>query len=257
MKDIQCPQCGALVPEGTEQCPVCAYRFSTVSDDSWKSAFVRIFSRKRVLTMVLVFVAELAIMFALTAMPMSGSTANQIVNQNEPSLQSVRALPLIVRSFSIFSHNYEIASIEIIPVIGQIFFLISTYSTAIVLNALAISQGVTGPLALLSLLLLPYSWLELPSYAIATTEGAFLIYSLFTKHFRKEIKTAVIVWLMVGLELLTAGIFESWTIALESSNNLSLLFITWIPYAVIIAIFVIVVRHVVHRFQTEMAMGRS
>ncbi|MCY0852117.1 MAG: zinc ribbon domain-containing protein [Thermoplasma acidophilum] len=252
MKDIQCPQCGNLVPEGTEQCPVCGYRFPAVNEDTWKAAFVRIFSRQRILAMVLVFIGELALMFALSALPMSGSTASQIVGQNEPSLQAVRSLPLIVRSFSIFSHNYEIASIEIIPVIGQIFFIISTYSTAIVLNALAVSQGVTGPLALLSLLLLPYSWLELPSYAIASTEGGFLIASLFRRSFRKEIKTAIIVWLMVGLELLTAGIFESWTIALESSKNLGILFITWIPYVIIIAIFIVVVRYAVSRFRSEM-----
>ncbi|KAA8922677.1 zinc ribbon domain-containing protein [Thermoplasma sp.] len=252
MKELQCPQCGSLVPEGTEQCPVCGYRFPAVEDNSWKAAFVRIFSRQRVLTMVLVFVAELALMFALTALPMSGSTASQIVNQNEPSLQSVRSLPLIVRSFSIFSHNYEIATIEIIPVIGQIFFIISTYSTAIVLNALAISEGVTGPLALLSLLLLPYSWLELPSYAIASTEGAFLIASIFRRSFRKEVKTAIIVWLMVGLELLTAGIFESWTIALERSNNFAVLFLTWIPYVVVVAVFVMLVRYGVKRFRSDL-----
>ncbi|BAB59378.1 TVG0245889 [Thermoplasma volcanium GSS1] len=258
MKVEQCPQCGTIIPAGSDVCPICGYTLKKkTTDNSWRGIFASIFARRRILTMVLVFIFEIALMFVITAIPMSFSQAKAIAGQTEPSLQAVRSLPILSRSVSIFSHNYEIASIEIVPVIGQIFFVISTYSTAIVLDALAIGQGVPGPIALFTLLLLPYSWLELPSYAIAATEGGFLIASIFRKQFRVEIKRAVIVWLLVGIELLTAGIFESWTIYLETSSNPFAIFITWIPYVIILAIFITVVRSFLKRYESSKSRERQ
>ncbi len=247
-KDDICPVCGSIIPPGSRECPVCGFKFNKPDRDSWPLVFASIFNRKRIYFTIGIFIVELIFMFFVSSIPMSHATAASLSNSSEPELDSIRNEPIFLRAVSIFSHNYEIATIEVIPVIGQIFFFISIYGTAVILDALAVMDSVTGPIALLSLLFLPYSWLELPSYAIAAAEGIFLISSLFRKTFKTELRRALFVWLLVGLELLLAGTFESWTIYLEVYNPSALLE-TWIPYIIILAAFIITIRTVLKRIQ--------
>lgn len=187
--------------------------------------------------MVAAFLVELALFFAFSAIPMSRAEYESIVNS--PSYQqisSVRMESLLPRAVAIFKNNYLIASLEIIPVAGPAIFAYTTYSTARVLDALGYGQGVPGPLLVISILLFPHSWLELPAYSIAVTQSVLLIYSAIKKRFVGELVRTIAVWLFVGLELLVAAIVESGIISLELPQDTLLPLVMWFPTLVVMGV---------------------
>ncbi|MEM0321958.1 MAG: stage II sporulation protein M [Thermoprotei archaeon] len=238
---VVCPKCGAINPLNANYCYNCGlqlqpkaqpYPEPTQTQTSGgafsKKNILEAFTTKRVKLMVVVFIVELALLLAFSALPMSQAQYQAIVNSSSYSqLSRVRSEPLILRSASIFENNYLLASLEILPVIGPAIFVYTTYSTARVLVALGYTQSVPGPLLFLNIMFFPHSWIELPAYAISATQSILLVYSGIKKRFYQELARTIVVWLFVGLELFVAAIIESSIIALEQQGALSL--ILWLP----------------------------
>ncbi len=179
--------------------------------------------------MIIAFIVELVLFLAFSAIPMTKAEYQAIVSSpGYQQINSVRSQGLVLRSLSIFDNNYYLASLEIIPVLGPIIFVYTTYSTARVLDALGYSSGLPGPLLFVNIVLFPHSWLELPAYAVAVTQSILLLYSLAKRSFVQEVARTIVVWLFVGLELFVAAIIESSIISLESYGLLQAL-LMWIP----------------------------
>lgn len=187
------------------------------------------------------FAVELAAFFLLTLLPMSASQVQVIAGQGNNLVNSVHHAPFVLKIAEIFTNNFRIASIEFIPVVGWFLYGYSTFSTAQVIEAFAIQAGLPGPYVMLSLLLLPHSWLELPAYAIAVTQSAFLVRSIFKGSFKLEFYRTLLVWGFVGLELLIAAVFESTEIQLQQPNPV-LPFVTWIPFFVLAGVIGVLAR---------------
>lgn len=157
---------------------------------------------------------------------------------------SITSLSLTIMIFQIFSHNLFVASIEFVPVFGQFFFALSSFSTALILALEGSSMHISGFFVFLDLAIMAHTWLELPAYAVATSTSEYLIYLLIKrgKILSSNIKKVFYLYLFVVLELLIAGIFESLEIVIlktyPSIYGTLLSIALWIPAAPIIYLLI-------------------
>jgi uncharacterized membrane protein SpoIIM required for sporulation len=186
-------------------------------------------SRGRLLLVLGVFILELAILTAALMVPLDGSTKQIIANQTSGEFDWLTtATPLQVWLY-IFSHNLEIALLEMVPVFGGFLFLVSIYSTGLATQVIFSSQGAPGYYGLV-LFALPYSMVELSAYAIATGSGAMLLVGWRKKRLRKELRAFGYEALVVALVLLVASAMETVT-----RYSVAAGFVLWVPTGVAIA----------------------
>jgi uncharacterized membrane protein SpoIIM required for sporulation len=212
---------------------------------SWVQA-VREFAVRGLLLCLTLFLLEVGIFFFVSSSPyfpgehaFYTSQANQLSSQvtNSTSNQLL---------FQIFTNNFRIALIEMIPGFGAILFAISIYATARVTQAIAGIDNVPAVLLVLLLLLIfPHSFLELPAYAVATAEGLYLFYAglylahaLLTGAGGKLRRLSMEAWqfginlLIVTVMLGVAALFETVEIVLGVY-----FWIMWVPFiGIIIAV---------------------
>ncbi|AOL16457.1 hypothetical protein BFU36_06800 [Sulfolobus sp. A20] len=149
---------------------------------------------------LIIFVFEVAIFFIASAIPINNSS---LVSQFNSTESQILNYTYFQKVFTIFTHNLTVAAMELIPAVGLIVLGISIYSTGAVLSAFSSSLNVSGLLAALSLMTLPHSWLELPSYAIAAGSGLYIIIK------PREWFRGVLTMTMVPIELFLAALVES------------------------------------------------
>ncbi len=156
----------------------------------------------------LIFVLELGIFIAVSLLNIHDQ---ELLNAFKSEQQSITSQGLFSMIISIFPHNLMVATIEFIPVIGQIFFIISSVDTALIIAIEGSSLHTSGFFVFLSLAILPHTWLELPSYAVATSTSIYLLYLLKRRGsvLRSNITKVLFMYLFVVLELAVAGVFES------------------------------------------------
>ncbi len=197
-----------------------------------------ILDREWISAVVIVFLIEAAALFIISAVPVPSGIRQTLINQYN-SLQDITSAPMLLSALYIFSHNYIIATVEFIPVIGIALFAISTASTALVVGAVGTSTGIAGPAYIFGLFTLPHTWLELPAYAIGITESLFLLSAIARSLFQgkpiNEVPRLVSAWLLVAVELAVAALFESAEIKLAGINP-AYVFITWLPFIVLLVI---------------------
>ncbi len=149
---------------------------------------------------LIIFVFEVAIFLIASAIPVNNSS---LVSQFNSTENQILNYTYFQKVFTIFTHNLTVAAMELIPAVGLVVLGISIYSTGAVLSAFSSSLNVSGFLAAISLMTLPHSWLELPSYAIAAGSGLYIIIK------PREWFRGVLTMTMVPIELFLAALVES------------------------------------------------
>ncbi len=181
---------------------------------------------------LLLFISEILIYIIISAIPYNNPA---LVSQLKAEENATYSNGIVGILFSIFPHNLFIATIEFIPAIGQLFYVLSMVETPLALSALANSTGVPGFIDFIILLIVPDTLIELPSYAIAAATGIYLIYILVKSGevLRSKIRKVLYMYLFVALELFIAGTFESLAIemglTLPKGVSLTYTFLLWIP----------------------------
>ncbi len=148
----------------------------------------------------------------------------------------------------IFANNFMVVLRELIPVLGPAVFALSIYETARIVEVIAITNGDGVAAALGTLFLLPHTYLELPAYAIAVTESGYLVYAIaagFSKGwaiFVRELRFLVVSIILIAGVLIVAAIFEVTEIQIAVLTQApappiegALVFVTWIPFALVFA----------------------
>lgn len=206
-----------------------------VAQTGWPSA-LRQFAMRGFLLCVLLFGLEALIFVVVSSLPyFPGEQAAYTQQAHQLSSQvSGASYPALI--YQIFTNNFRIALLEMIPIFGVILFALSIYETARVTEAIA-GINSESPLLLVILLLVifPHSWIELPAYAVATAEGLYLLYAL-AKAFRGDRRRLSMEAAQLGINiiivaamLIVAAIFESTEIELGGY-----FWITWIPFALVL-----------------------
>jgi uncharacterized membrane protein SpoIIM required for sporulation len=178
------------------------------------------------------FLIEMLIYLVISALPISDPALLSQIQSEQSSVDSLSFIPML---FSIFPHNLFIATLEVIPIIGQFFFIFSSVETSLVIAVEGTSIHTSGIFVFITLALLPHTWLELPSYAVAAGSSIYLIYLIASRRtlLRAKIRKVLFMYLFVILELLVAGIFESAEIVMEQSlpapDNILYPLLLWIP----------------------------
>ncbi|OWP57222.1 MAG: hypothetical protein B2I17_00790 [Thermoplasmatales archaeon B_DKE] len=193
------------------------------------------------------FIVEMIIYLVISALPLSYPTLLAVIQGQQKAIDSQPFMPVL---FSIFPHNLLIASLEIIPFIGQFFFIFSTVETSVVIAIEGTSVHTSGIFVFITLALFPHTWLELPSYAIATSASIYLIYIIARRRtlLREKIRKVLYLYFFVILELFTAGVFESAEIVMEqtlpSPNNIIYPLLLWIPAIPVIYLLIRIFRRI-------------
>ena len=178
------------------------------------------------------FLIEMLIYIVISALPLSDPALLSLIQSEQNSVDSLSFIPMF---FSIFPHNLLIATLEVVPLIGQFFFIYSSVETSVVIAVEGTSIHTSGIFVFITLALLPHTWLELPSYAVAAGSSIYLIYLIARRRdlLRAKIRKVLYMYLFVILELLVAGIFESAEIVMEQAlpapDNIIYPFLLWIP----------------------------
>jgi uncharacterized membrane protein SpoIIM required for sporulation len=118
----------------------------------------------------------------------------------------------------IFLNNIQIALGGAIPFLGTIGFGIASYSTGRVIQVIAIDRGVSAARILLTLYILPHTWVEESAYPIAAVAGILGVTKWRSvtpedfRNWRKWGSTKLVLALGgAGLILLVAGLIETLT----------------------------------------------
>lgn len=187
------------------------------------------------------FILEMVIYAIIASLTIHDPSLYNSFKNEQSSIVSQSFLPMFI---SIFPHNLLIASIEFIPIIGIFFYFFSVVDTSLIISVEGNALHTSGLLVFFSLVILPHTWLELPSYAIATGASIYLIYTLVKRgeDFGARLKRIGLLYLFVVLELMVAGLFESTEIIMEETYkapyDLVYPLMMWIP-AIPVIIFLI------------------
>ena len=201
---------------------------------------------------IVVFIVELAILFFGSTLPIPQATVNQISSQNSNLAQTAGSLDLLARALFLFSNNFRIALFEFVPFLGWFFFGYSIYNTPLGPEVIGMGVSLPGPLVTLSLLFQPHSWLELPAYAIATTQSFYLISTVVRRSkFKFELARTGLVIGIVAAELFIAAIFESAEISL-SSNLVADFTIPWAAFAALVVLLLLGRRNLLRGYRSDM-----
>jgi len=172
----------------------------------WESASVR---RKKLYSLLFIFLLSVVVTFAGTLMPLSDDDAkvlsdsvNQIVAEND-SLASL--------SGAIFVNNFRLCLPMFIPVFGAVFGLFVLFSTGIGIGAVSVVQGMSGGVALLMLMITPIFWLEFISYTMGMTESVWTFRRLLQKRWSYLKWTAMFIGITAVL-LAIGAVVEAWLI---------------------------------------------
>ena len=137
---------------------------------------------------------------------------------------------------AIFLNNLQVAWSGMLPFLGGLSFGLANYNTGRVIQAIAIYYNYPPPVVLVSLYLLPHTWVEESAYPIATVAGVLAVTrwrSVSPSEFAHRVNWGSwkLVFSMVGVALIlvAAGVIETAGLYLGAGE---LLF--WIPVGAVI-----------------------
>lgn len=201
--------------------------------------------RWRVMTALLVI--EIGAIIVISNLPFFPGEFSFTQNQYN-SIKPIVDQSAMGQLSGIFVNNFMVVIRELLPVLGPAVFALSIYETARIVEVIAITNGDGVGAALGTLFLLPHTYLELPAYAIAVTESGYLVYAVvagFSRgwaRFVRELRFLVVTIMLIVGVLIVASIFEVTEIQIEVLTQApappiesALVFLTWIPFALVFA----------------------
>ena len=213
----------------------------------WKGFFGR-----RFFVFLVLFVAEMTVFFALPAVPFAPGEKDTYTQQAK-QLGGVLNNSFVGQIAAIYLNNMKVGLVELVPGLGPLFFALSLYETARVIQAIA-PHDFSPVLLVVALFVLPHSWIELPVYALATGESLLLLYSLLRWllkgerwRMKMELEQLLLVVLVISVTLFLGAVFEVTEIALGLPGLLM-----WAPFGVLAAM-VLIFRRRVRRSERPMS----
>ena len=199
------------------------------------SAVKELLGRRRLALALAVLFVELAIFFLAASVPINAVTQQALQSEAKNLSSASSSLGPTNLFVYIFSHNAAIAFGEMVPVVGGLLWVVSIYTTGQIVQAVALSQGASGALYGFSLLLLPFTIVELTAYTVAVSSGVMVIDAWRQRRLRNEARVLVLEAGVVVAMLLVAAAMETVTI-LNPGLGVAL----WIPTGITVVILALV-----------------
>ena len=169
----------------------------------WTKASSR---RKRIYSIIAVFLVALAVTAAGTFVPVSEEEANQISNDLNKTVDAVKEQGALTQY--IFGNNFLISLLMFIPVIGPLLGLFIMFNTGVAIGAIATASGFSPSLGLVALALTPVFWLEFAAYSTAMAASVWLFWRLITRRGWRELRVTCIFISICAVLLLVGAIVE-------------------------------------------------
>ena len=165
--------------------------------------------RKRIYSIVAIFVIAFLVTVIGSFLPLSSSDAHTISQNLNSTLNQNRASNTLTQY--IFLNNFSICLAMFIPVFGAALGMFILFDTGVALGAIAATQGYPVWVGLASLVITPVFWIEFISYSIAMAESIWLFRRLTQKRWRELKWTAIFIGICAGL-LAIGAVVEVWLI---------------------------------------------
>ena len=209
------------------------------------------------LALTLFLVSQLILILAavLPFFPGEAQMYNTILNNTRSQVTGAT----FVEAFKdIFVNNLQVAWGGILPVLGQLSFGLASYNTGRVIQAIAISDKYPPAVVLVTLYLLPHTWVEESAYPIATAAGLLAVTtwrSVSPSEFAHRVNWGswklVIAMTGAALILVAAGLIE--TAGLYAGAGELLL---WVPVGVV-AFFMVTLTRERRRIRAAPRLGSA
>jgi hypothetical protein len=172
----------------------------------WKNATPK---RKRLYSLIFIFILSVVVTFAGTLVPLSEENANAIYSQVNQTLAENRDIPSLTGV--IFANNFLLCLVMFIPVFGTVFGFFVLFSTGTAIGAISMIQGMPASITIILLMITPIFWIEFVSYSLGMTESIWLFRRLIQKRWRELKWTAIAIGTVAGL-LAIGAVVEAWMI---------------------------------------------
>ncbi|MGC8505534.1 MAG: stage II sporulation protein M [Thermoplasmata archaeon] len=195
----------------------------------------------------IIFIAELLLYIIISSLPINDPVLYNSFKSEQNGIISLSYIPMV---FSIFPHNLTIASVEFVPVLGPFLYIDSSVVTSLIIAVEGTALGYSGFFVLVTLMIFPHFWLEIPSYAVATATSIYLIYLIYKRGeiLRNGIRKVLYLYIFVILELFIAGSVEAAEIIFETTYrypyDLYYPLMMWIPGSVAIFVLILLFRRI-------------
>jgi hypothetical protein len=187
----------------------------------WKNASPR---RKRLYSLLFVFVLAFVMTGLGTLVPLSAQDAKQITDSTNQTIAEGTANGTLAQS--IFLNNFPLCLLMFIPLAGFFIGLFIMFSTGIAIGAIIRTQSasdvssaaanITPNIAVLILISAVLTFLmEYISYSIGMSESLWLFRRLLKRRWRELKNTAILIGVCAAL-LVIGAIVETWGITLPS-----------------------------------------
>ncbi len=169
----------------------------------WTKASAR---RKRLFSIIAVFIIAIAITVIGTLVPISAQDANQIskdLNQTTNTLKDQGALTQFI-----FGNNFLICLLMFVPIIGPLLGFYILFNTGSAISAIATAEGI-NPLLAFALVFIPIGFIEFTAYSAAMSESVWLFWRLVTRRGLRELRVTCIFISICAVLLAVGAIIES------------------------------------------------
>lgn len=170
--------------------------------------------RKRLYSLIFIFLMTIVATLAGTLVPLSNDEANAIYKQVNQTITENKDMASLTGA--IFLNNFTLCLIMFIPVAGAVFGFFTLFSTGTALGAISMVQGMPVGISFLLLMITPIFWLEFVSYSVGITESIWLFRRLTQKRWRELKWTAIAIGVVAGL-LAVGAVVEAWLILVSGA----------------------------------------
>jgi uncharacterized membrane protein SpoIIM required for sporulation len=175
-----------------------------LSLELWKKASPM---RRRIITILLVFVAIVILTAIATLTPMDEQQAIKTNNDLNQEVNSLKANDSLLQF--IFGNNFIITMLMFVPFAGPILGFYILYNTGLVLEASAMAHHLPPTLSFFILFLTPIAWLEFIAYSTAIAGSMWLSARILQKRAEHELANTAKFISVCAVLLLVSAITEA------------------------------------------------
>jgi len=170
----------------------------------WNSTSPR---RKRLMTIVMVFIVSAIMMGISTLTPLSRQSADSIFKHVNETVSTAKDSGNLLQY--IFGNNLMITIMMLIPFIGPFLGFYAFYNTGVAIEATSIVKSYPPLAVYVSLWLTPVAWLEFAAYSTAIAASLWLTWRIMHQGARHELVNTSKFLSVCTLILLLGAIIET------------------------------------------------
>ncbi|MEM1580109.1 MAG: hypothetical protein QXE61_01210 [Nitrososphaerota archaeon] len=158
--------------------------------------------RGRIISASIITIILFILLYFSSTIPISEEEAKILMEEAKKILSEKYGV------LDIFIHNFMIALLMFLPIIGIIIGGYAIYTTGKLIGVLANTYGIPSSILIISTIITLYGLIEFLAYGIAFSENIFLTKSIISRRLKREGKLTIISIALTALLLLIAATIE-------------------------------------------------